>query len=58
MLIEIKITLFSLTRRNYLTAFLMKGVHGAEYLKIKNYIGREPWSSGYGKRLMFQRLWV
>ena len=24
-----------------------------------NFIGgREPWSSGYGRRLMFQRLWV
>ena len=21
-------------------------------------VGREPWSSGYGRRLMFQRLWV
>ena len=21
-------------------------------------LGREPWSSGYGKRLMFQRSWV
>ena len=21
-------------------------------------IGREPWSSGYGRRLMFVRLWV
>ena len=20
--------------------------------------GREPWSSGYGRRLVFQRLWV
>ena len=21
-------------------------------------LGREPWSSGYGRRLMFERLWV
>ena len=24
----------------------------------KRQIGREPWSSGYGRRLMFQRSWV
>ena len=26
--------------------------------KILCYLGREPWSSGYGRRLMFQRSWV
>ena len=26
-------------------------------VKITN-VGREPWSSGYGRRLMFQRSWV
>ena len=28
----------------------------AELKNIK--VGREPWSSSYGKRLMFQRSWV
>ena len=27
-------------------------------LTNKCILGREPWSSGYGRRLMFQRLWV
>ena len=26
--------------------------------KITAVVGREPWSSGHGRRLMFKRLWV
>ena len=29
-----------------------------EQQTVKEFIGREPWSSGYGKRLTFQRSWV
>ena len=28
------------------------------FCKILDDFGREPWFSGYGRRLMFQRLWV
>ena len=39
-------------------------VRGSNLTKLSNdpklykYIGREPWSSGCGRRLMFKRLWV
>ena len=28
------------------------------WVKVKPYIGREPWSGGYGRRLTYQRSWV
>ena len=29
-----------------------------DFFTNKNYAGREPWSSGYGRRLMLQRSWL
>ena len=36
----------------------VKNVYHCLYLTICGWLGREPWSSSYGRRLMFWRAWV
>ena len=44
--------------------FITWGTEFTDLMKMPKFVlhrflpGREPWSSGYGMRLMFQRLWV